>query len=155
MSSGYTRLTAPTPQTFIGTVNNGGAKLSVGAVIPFNFVTDPTQPNLTVPYLRVPPSEKWLVYQVYVPSSPSIDGLVKIKINGIDQNVQWGPLSQTVPTQYHVVAQNSQVLAQPNDELSFQLVLTSAVNTTATVTQTVYFNVMRMPKNYRGKIILG
>ncbi|MCY0851036.1 hypothetical protein [Sulfuracidifex metallicus] len=153
MARNYTQLVSPTPYSIMATASNNGSKLGVGSTVILNFVTDPTLPNQTTDNLRVPPSEKWLFYSVYTPSTPTGDGFVTIKINGISQNVQWGPLSQTVPTQYHVIPQNSRILAEPNDIVQMYLVLSnSGFSTTSAVSDTIYVNIMRIPKNYKGVV---
>lgn len=153
MARNYTQLVSPTPYSIIGIASNNGKALGAGSTVPLNFITDPTLPNQTTDTLRVPPSEKWLFYSVYTPSAPVGDGFVTIKINGIAQNVQWGPLSQTVPTQYHVIPQNAKILAEPNDIVQMYLVLTNnGFNTTAVVSDTIYVNIMRIPKNYKGVV---
>ncbi|MEM3858588.1 MAG: hypothetical protein QW478_04175 [Candidatus Micrarchaeaceae archaeon] len=155
MSSRYTRLTAPTPLAIPASFSNNGTKLAQGAKAPVYVVLDATLPNQTEQQIRIPPTEQWLFYQVYTPTAPSADAFISIKINGVDQNVTWGPLSQTLPTQYHVISQNAKILAKPNDIVQFFAILANtAMNTTAVVSQSFYINAMRIPSGYRGRVYI-
>ena len=149
----YTKLQAPVPLTIIGS-STVSASATAGQSFVFNLQSDPTQPGTTYTYLTAPPTESWLVHGVESLSTPAIDGVVTWKVDNVDQNITFGPLSVTLPSIFHQKSfKTSYVDIGPTSRGQPYLVITAA-NGTTTVTVDVQFYVMRVPVGYRGPVNL-
>ncbi len=151
MSGNSTQLTAPAGADIDVSVTLA-ASAAAGTSTAINFIPDPTQPTITDSYLQPPVSEGYIVYKVYAPSSLATDGYVRAKINGVDQATYFGPINQTVPTQYHVSQfQHKLVTLGPLDKLTlFYVNKAAAATTTATLSMIVSY--IRVPAGWKKNI---
>ena len=149
MSGNSTNLTAPAGadidvKASLGTV-------AAGTSTAIKFVPDPTQPSITESYLQPPVSEGYIVYKVYAESALSTDGYVRSKINGVDQSTYFGPINQTVPTQYHIAKfQDKLITLGPLDKLTLYFVNKTA--TTAAVTLDMIVSYIRVPAGWKKNV---
>ena len=149
----YTKLQAPVPLSIIGS-STVSASATAGQSFSFALQSDPTQPGTTYTYLTAPPTESWLVHGVESLSTPAIDGVVTWKVDNVDQNIIFGPLSVTLPTIYHQRSfKASYVDIGPTSRGQPYFVL-AAANGTTTVTVNVQFYITRVPVGYKGPINL-
>ena len=148
MARNYTGLLKPVPLTISGTISLP-ASLAAGSQTYVTVVPDPTQPTITTNGFTAPSSETWVVTGVETYTAPSPDGVIRFKVNMVDQNVTFGPLSQTLPTIYHRKALQNFLELEPNAQAQPYFVNTSANGSTAT-TLDVQIYITRLPRGYKG-----
>ena len=136
--------------TIPASADNGSTNL-------FTIAIDPTIPSNTSTDLKVYSGEYWYVYNVYSPVSITAfggtDGVVRFKVNGTEQQIQFGPMSQTLKSFNQPVSLKNAVLAESNDTLQPQYIL-NAANGTASETINLIMQIKRVPNSYKGPITL-
>ena len=148
----YTRLTAPVPQVWLVQFPVA-ANQSAGYPVQGTIIPNPESPQYTASVYTVDSDAVFYIYNVYAPSTTALaglDGVVKFKVNGVDQNVKFGPLSQTIPSQYHIQTPPPIVVPPAGRVEIFLVLLTN--NGTAAVTVNAVVNVMKSPIGYSGKV---
>ena len=79
--------------------------------------------------------------------------MVRFKVNGTEQQIQFGPMSQTLKSFNQPVSLKNAVLAESNDTLQPQYILNAANGTTAE-TINLIMQIKRVPNSYKGPITL-
>ena len=90
---------------------------------------------------------------MYIQSFGGTDGVVRFKVNGTEQQIQFGPMSQTLKSFNQPVSLKNAVLAESNDTLQPQYIL-NAANGTASETINLIMQIKRVPNSYKGPITL-
>ena len=133
------------------------ASAANGSTNLFTIAIDPTIPSNTATDLKVYAGEYWYIYNVYSPVALTAyggtDGVVKFKIDGTEQQVQFGPMSQTVKSYNQAVSLKNAILATSNKSVQPQYILNAANGTTA-VTINLIMQIKRVPNGYTGPITL-
>lgn len=148
MAKNYTGLLRPVPLTISGTISMA-ASLPAGSLTYVSVTPDPTQPTVSSNGFSAPSSETWVVTGVETYSAPSPDGVVRFKINTVDQNVTFGPLSQTLPTIYHRKSLQNFLELEPNAQAQPYFVNTAANGSAAAVLD-IQIYITRLPRGYKG-----
>lgn len=146
--SNYTGLLKPVPLTVSGTISLA-ASLPAGSLTYISVVADPTQPTVSSNGFSAPSSETWVVTGVETYTAPATDGVIRFKVNTVDQNVTFGPLSQTLPTIYHRKALQNFLELEPNAQAQPYFV-NSATAGSAAETISVQIFITRLPRGYKG-----
>ena len=144
----YTGLLRPVPLTLSGTITVA-ASAAAGSATYVVITPDPTQPSVTTNGFHAPSSETWVVTGVETYSAPAIDGVVRFKVNTVDQNVTFGPLSQTLPTIFHRKALQNFLELEANAETTPYFVNYAAGGTASTAIAVQIF-ITRLPRGYKG-----
>ena len=148
MAKNYTGLLRPVPLTVSGTITLA-ASLAAGNLTYVSVVADPTQPSVTANGFTAPSSETWVVTGVETFTAPATDGVIRFKVNTVDQNVSFGPLSQTLPSIYHRKSLQNFLELEPNAQAQPYFINTAAAGT-ATATIDVQIYITRLPRGYKG-----
>lgn len=146
--SNYTGLLKPVPLTVSGTISLA-ASLPAGSLTYISVVADPTQPTVSSNGFSAPSSETWVVTGVETYTAPATDGVIRFKVNTVDQNVTFGPLSQTLPTIYHRKALQNFLELEPNAQAQPYFVNSAAAGSAAE-TISVQIFITRLPRGYKG-----
>ena len=144
----YTGLLRPVPLTLEGSISLA-ASLAAGSITYVVITPDPTQPSVTTNGFHAPSSETWVVTGVETYSAPAVDGVVRFKINTVDQNVTFGPLSQTLPTIFHRKALQNFLELEANADTQPYFVNYTAGGTASTAIDVQMF-ITRLPRGYKG-----
>ena len=133
------------------------ASAANGSTNLFTIALDPTIPSNTSTDLRVYAGEYWYIYNVYSPVALTAfggtDGVVKFKVDGTEQQIQFGPMSQTSKTFNQAISLKNAVLATSNKSVQPQYILNAANGTTAE-TINLIMQIKRVPNGYSGPITL-
>jgi len=148
MAKNYTGILRPVPLTISGTISLA-ANLPAGSITYVTVTPDPTQPSITTNGFSAPSSETWVVTGVETYTAPAVDGVIRFKVNTVDQNITFGPLSQTLPTIYHRKSLQNFLELEPNAQAVPYFINTQANGTTA-VTLNVQIYITRLPRGYKG-----
>ena len=116
----------------------------------FTFTPDPTLPSVTYNFLQSYASESLVLKRIFAASTPAPDGFVTFKVDGIEQNIVLGPMSQTLPSLQHPVVYENVLTADPNAKLEMYYVPLTATTVVTTITLNISY--ARVPKGYTGPI---
>lgn len=141
-------------------VQPAGADIAAEVTIPtstakgtstaITFTPDPTQTSITESYLQPPVSEGYIVYSVYATATQTPDGYIRSKINGVDQSTYFGPINQTIPTNYHVPQfKHKLITLGPLDKLTMFYVNSAAVGGTTAGSVSLIVSYIRVPAGWK------
>ena len=151
--SNYTAITKPVRNTFDADIVIP-ANAVKGQAINLTIYTDPENPAITSANLKALSNETWYVYKIKSLGTPNVDGIIKFRVNGINENISFGPLSATLPSLEHVEDfQNDYIVLEPNATGQPYFIANTA-GPTVSVTQSIQIYVVRVPDSYTGKVVL-
>ena len=151
--SNYTAITKPVRNTFDADIVIP-ANAVKGQAINITIYTDPENPSITSANLKALSNETWYVYKIKSLGTPNVDGIIKFRVNGINENISFGPLSATLPSLEHVENfQEDYIVLEPNATGQPYFIANTA-GPTVSVTQSIQIYVVRVPDSYTGKVVL-
>ena len=121
--------------------------------LPGTIQNAPTNGNQPEVIAHAPPDEQWLLDEVYASSSAALagsDGYVTFNVNGKATNMQFGPLSDTLPTLFGQLQSAEGISVPPNGAVQVFFLPSVTQTVAATVTAKVRFK--RVPKGYAGVV---
>ena len=155
-SNNYAVQTKPIPFMLTGSATIAGSA-PAGTAVFASLIGDPSQPSVAVTTLSAPPDETWLISDIYSPvQSPAIDGVFQFKVNLKDQNMVFGPLSQTYRNVFGYISLKDvgPITIPPNGTAQIKFITSTANSSTTAVTVSFNVNITRIPAGYSGNIPL-
>lgn len=84
--------------------------------------------------------------------TPTVDGVIKFRVDTIGQNIVFGPLSATLPSLEHIESfQEDYIVLQPN-AVGQPYFVCSQTGPTVSITQSIQLYVVRVPLSYSGVV---
>lgn len=147
----YTAVERPVRNTFDADIVIP-ANAQKGQAVNLTIYTDPENPSLTSTSLKAVSDEVWYVYKIKSLGTPTVDGVIKFRVDTIGQNIVFGPLSATLPSLEHIESfQEDYIVLQPN-AVGQPYFVCSQTGPTVSITQSIQLYVVRVPLSYSGVV---
>ena len=149
--SNYTAIEKPVRNTFDADIVIP-ANATKGQMINLTIYTDPENASITSASLKAVSNETWYVYKIKSLGTPNVDGVIKFRVNSINENIVFGPLSATLPSLEHIESfQEDYIVLEPN-AIGQPYFVANQAGPTVSVTQSVQLYVIRVPDTYTGVV---
>ena len=127
---------------------------SIGIIGQDNTGPGPIQ-NISTHQFEAMKNERLILYDVQALSAPVVDGYLAFKVDNIDENINFGPVSVLLPSFYHRgLFSFKPIQVGPNSSIApiFRMSQSGVSNSTSTVSVQFYF--VSVPTSYNGEIML-
>ncbi len=127
------------PATFSIAGSAASGTIVTATLYPFGLQNPATSTNF-----QVPAGSNYQLSDMYVPSTPAVDGQLIFQLNGVTQGENL-VLSTMVSSNSARARLSQPLVLKPSDVLTVQIVTAAANSSTAAATDTLYLHFLQIP----------